>query len=37
MISVDYQDKLYRIKVEQPLGPDKDQPKAENEGEGDVK
>ena len=37
MISVDYQDKLYRIKVEQPLGPDKDQPKAETEGEGDVR
>ncbi len=39
MISLDYNDKLYRIKVDQPLGPDKDEKKAETtteeKGEGD--
>ena len=39
MISVDYKNKLYRIKEEQPLGPDKNAPKeakaeAEDKGEG---
>ncbi len=35
MISLDYKDKLYRIKVEQPLGPEKDAAKAETKGEED--